>query len=135
MFNYIFKKIASSHRFKQFLKFNNQKIVQYPNDVHKTIIDLLDLYRVNVIMDVGANEGQFGGYMRSIGYTGRIISFEPLSTAFRLLEQKTIRDKRWTGFQMGLGDFDGPAVINVSGTSQSSSLLNMGETHLRTAPE
>jgi len=35
---------------------------------------------------------------------------------------------------MALGNFDGRIEINVSGNSQSSSILEMNETHLNTAP-
>src|SRR5437868_7811678 len=33
---------------------------------------------INCVLDVGANRGQFGTLLRGIGYTGWIISFEPI---------------------------------------------------------
>jgi hypothetical protein len=41
----------------------------------------LKLVDINVIFDVGVNDGQFARKMRQHGYRGKIISFEPLTSA------------------------------------------------------
>src|SRR3954452_3990844 len=43
---------------------------------------LLASERVDVLLDVGANEGQYAVRMRRAGFDGRIASFEPLADAF-----------------------------------------------------
>ena len=43
---------------------------------------LLTSERVDLLLDVGANEGQYAVRMRRAGFQGRMISFEPLSAAF-----------------------------------------------------
>ena len=40
---------------------------------------------VDLVIDVGANEGQYGESLRRRGYRGEIRSFEPASETFRVL--------------------------------------------------
>lgn len=42
---------------------------------------ILQAAKIDTVIDVGANEGQFATALRGSGYQGRIISFEPLSAA------------------------------------------------------
>ena len=96
---------------------------------------LLASERINLLLDVGANEGQYAIRMRRAGFEGRIVSFEPLSAAFAQLERRAADDPRWEARRVALSDSDGSAEIHVAGNSTSSSLLDMGERHLRSAPE
>jgi FkbM family methyltransferase len=96
---------------------------------------LLTSERVDLLLDVGANEGQYAVRMRRAGYAGRIISFEPLSAAFAGLERRAAADPLWEARRLALSDADGTAEIHVAGNSTSSSLLDMGERHLASAPE
>lgn len=43
------------------------------------LVGLLERYQIETVLDVGANEGQFGAALRHSGYHGRLISFEPAS--------------------------------------------------------
>ncbi len=87
------------------------------------LVDLLVATGVDVVLDVGANVGQFGEYLRSDGYRGRIISFEPLPEAFEALERKARRDRAWTALNMGLGSADRTETIHVSRSTVYSSIL------------
>ena len=49
---------------------------------------LLASERIDLLLDVGANEGQYALRMRRAGFQGRIVSFEPLSDAFAALERR-----------------------------------------------
>ena len=69
---------------------------------------------INVVLDVGANVGQYGTGLRNVGYTGRIVSFEPLSTEFKQLSAKATADGAWQSLNFALGDVDGSSEINVS---------------------
>lgn len=90
---------------------------------------------VDVMLDIGANSGQFAMQARSdMGYGGRILSFEPLSSAFALLQANARNDAAWDVFNYALGDAEGTAEINISANSYSSSLLAMLPTHARSAP-
>lgn len=90
---------------------------------------------IQLVLDVGANTGQFAEHLRKdLGYKGRIVSFEPLSSAFTGLTQRASRDKNWEVMNLALGDQPGDANINISANSPSSSLLGMLPRHLEAAP-
>ena len=97
-------------------------------------IRLLKRFGVNLVLDVGANVGQYGEEMRAVGYKGRTVSFEPLSREFHRLTQRAKRDNLWETVNCALGESDGTAEIHVSGNSVSSSLLGILPRHLRSAP-
>lgn len=90
---------------------------------------------ISVVLDVGANAGQFALQLRDMGYRERIVSFEPLSSAYKILERTAANDPKWMVQQCALGDQNGTAEINISGNSWSSSLLEMSKVHEEAAPE
>lgn len=93
-------------------------------------------FKIDLVLDVGANFGQFAREVRQGGYEGRIVSFEPLSQAHDELQQSSESDLMWDAFpRCALGDHDGVVEINIAGNSQSSSILPMLESHLSAAPE
>ena len=55
----------------------------------------LKLVDINVIFDIGANVGQFAREIRQHGYKGKIISFEPLTSARKKLLSFASRDPDW----------------------------------------
>ena len=83
---------------------------------------LRNAYAINLVLDVGANEGQYANELRRSGYSGRIVSFEPVDSAYRELERRMRGDAEWKGLNCALGDVAGEAAINVGGSTQSSSL-------------
>ena len=93
---------------------------QYTLKVH--VARVLKQYGVHAIIDVGANEGDFGALMRSLGFRGPIYSFEPVTEAFEVLQGRARRDGNWQAFNYALGAEDGTAQINVSKFSQFSSI-------------
>ena len=96
---------------------------------------LLDRFGDPVVLDVGANRGQFGMELREYGFRGKIISFEPLSAAHAALTAVSESDAKWVVAQRAaIGDEPGEGEINVSGNSVSSSMLPLEQIHLDIAP-
>lgn len=92
--------------------------------------------RVTVVLDVGANIGQFARLIRKAGYSGKIISFEPLSDAHAKLLIAAQYDPLWTiAPRCALGATHGKFQINIAANSESSSILNMLERHSASAPQ
>lgn len=104
-----------------------------PNFVQRRIA-LMKRHRINLVLDIGANAGQYGKSLRALGYRGRIVSFEPLSDAFATLQRAAANDPLWTCHNLGLSDADGTAVLNVSANSYSSSFLPVSARSVRIEP-
>lgn len=89
-----------------------------------------------VVLDVGANIGQFAHGLREAGYRGRIVSFEALPDVHAELSRVASRDPQWTVAPCAaLGSASGVAEMNVAGNVASSSLLSMLPAHASAAPE
>ena len=98
-------------------------------------LELLDERRIGLVLDAGANTGQYARRLRADGYRGRVVSFEPLAEAFAELERRAHGEVWWRCHRLALGDVDGEALLHVSGNRLSSSLLAMAEAHRSAAPE
>jgi FkbM family methyltransferase len=85
--------------------------------------NLLQQLQVDCVLDVGANRGQFASELRSIGYDGHIVSFEPLASEFAVMRQHFEQDAKWRGYQTALGSAESTVDIHVGGLTVMSSLL------------
>lgn len=93
-------------------------------------------YKVDLVLDIGANIGQYATFIRGLGYSGKIVSFEPLSTAYSQLQVTSSKDPLWKiAPRAAIGDEETNITINIAANSQSSSVLDMLESHLNAAPE
>ncbi len=91
----------------------------------RDLIDFIEDRKIDLVIDVGANVGQFGESLRAGGYRGRIVSFEPIESAFQTLSIKAAADGNWEVHHCGLGAASGAAVLHVSKLSVFSSILDM----------
>ncbi|WP_420455198.1 FkbM family methyltransferase [Rubrivirga sp.] len=86
------------------------------------LADLLRQRGVAVVLDVGANEGQFAQDLRAWGYSGRIVSFEPIPAVAAGLRDRAAGDPAWEVRECALGREAGTATLHVSDLSVFSSL-------------
>lgn len=99
------------------------------------LVQMLERRGVGCVFDVGANTGQYAGYLRDGGYRGRIVSFEPLSGAHAEITAKAAKDAGWTvAPRMALGAERGETVLHVSAESDMSSILPITGKALETSP-
>lgn len=77
---------------------------------------------VNLVLDVGANRGQYAQEIRKQGYKGRIHSFEPVSEMFRKLADLASKDAAWEVSHTAIGSAPGVVDINVTQNSVYSSI-------------
>jgi FkbM family methyltransferase len=96
---------------------------------------MFDAQGVDLVIDIGANDGGYGREIRQYGYRGHIASFEPLADPFLRLQAQCERDNTWSCRRLALGEASGELHINIAGNSYSSSLLPMRDTHRTAAPE
>ena len=112
-------------------------VVRYDRVNHSEArkISLISEYKISVVLDVGANIGQYTKRLRYLGYAGRVVSFEPLRSEYAELESQASGDPAWHTRHYALGDYDGVQEINIAENSVSSSLLNVLPQHIDSAPK
>ncbi|WP_395052701.1 FkbM family methyltransferase [Flavobacterium sp.] len=111
------------------------EIVKYPTHELDRRIKLIKSYNIDVILDIGANIGQYGSEMRNLGFKGEILSFEPMKNAFKKLQKNASSDSKWRVFNFSLGERNGETTINIAKNSVSSSLLDNLPQLIESAPD
>ena len=90
--------------------------------VGEHVAAILGQYRVNLVIDVGANRGQYAKRLRRAGYRGRIASFEPVPETFERLREAAAGDVRWSVHPFALGSEDTETSMQVVPGTLSSLL-------------
>lgn len=91
------------------------------------LINVIHHYHVDLVIDAGANTGQFGKELRNNGYTGEIHSFEPVKATFQLLKESSENDLNWHVHHAALGAEKGEFEINVMDASDLCSFSTPSE--------
>jgi len=93
-------------------------------------------FQIDTVLDVGANVGQYALGAREAHFKKRIVSFEPLSEAYKTLIERSKNDGDWIVHERcAVGSEIGQTEINISKNSDSSSLLPMLAAHSDAVPE
>ena len=136
MNKFIYNNKSSLLKIKRFLNsFFGIELKRYPTDELTRRIRLIEHHNIDVILDIGANIGQYGGEMRNLGFKGEIHSFEPMKSAFEKLKKNAAGDSKWKVYHYSIGEKDGQTTINIAKNSVSSSLLENLPQLTDSAPE
>lgn len=90
--------------------------------LERHIQTLTKQFGIDCIVDVGAHWGEFGTMMRSLGYAGRIISFEPTEESWGKLGERRAGDKAWDAHRMALGSANESLEMVICGHTEFNSL-------------
>lgn len=93
----------------------------FRRQIAPTFVQVMHNRGVDVVLDIGANDGDFGREIRDEGYRGRIVSFEPNPQAFARLSRAIAHDPLWEAHQLGVGDVPGQLTLSVSNEDVFSS--------------
>ena len=112
----------------QFLEKMGYKIVPIWRHEHyaqsEYLRKLFTYLKIDCVFDVGANDGQYGQFLRhEVGFNGTIISFEPIPSSIEKLRKLSESDSQWIIKPYALGKTRSKAEFNIMKESQFSSFL------------
>jgi FkbM family methyltransferase len=87
----------------------------------------LQLNKIDLLIDVGANRGQFALDARRTGYKGEIISFEPIAAHQEYLNILAAKDSKWKILPYALGEKCSELMLNVYKDDSFSSFYAVNE--------
>lgn len=89
------------------------------------LASFMKLFSIDIVLDVGANRGQFAQELFCAGYSGKIVSFEALPDAHRILSRNAEKKQGFwdVGPRVALSDKSGVAKFHVTDGDTSSSLF------------
>ena len=93
-------------------------------------------FPVSLLIDVGANTGQYAKEVFASGFDGRILSIEPLQKAHTLLCKNAEGNAKWIVAQpCAVGSSTKELQMNVSDNLASSSILELKDEYQMLSPE
>ena len=121
-----------------FFKFFNLQVnkITLSNNFYYHIVQTLKYYDIDLVIDIGANEGQFAKKIIDYGFRNKIISFEPIKNVNKILRYNSKNHQNWiVSKSFGFGNLNQTQFINVSKNSVSSSILEINKKHLQAQPD
>ena len=95
------------------------------NSLEASLKRVIQQHDIDTVVDIGANRGQFIRMLRSIGFQGMIISFEPNPACVSHLQDMTKSDRSLAIYGYGLGDIESELTLKVSNADDLSSFLDV----------
>ena len=91
--------------------------------MYRPCLEVIQKENFDLVLDIGANEGQFGRELRESGFTKNIISIEPVKHAYNILTKSIDGDSLWDCYNIALGNENGTAILNIHEDTRLSSFL------------
>ena len=132
------KKKLIKNFINSFLKIFNLRLnkITLSNNFYYHIAQTLEFHNIDLVLDIGANEGQFAEKLIEHGYKKKIISFEPIENVHKILKNNSKAHDNWIVYEnLGFGKINETKLINISKNSVSSSILEINKTHLDIEPD
>src|SRR4051794_15879966 len=106
--------VAAKSRVKTLLANRGWDVRRLPTAPAQKRRALMERHNVDLVIDVGANVGQYATRLRQAGYSGRIVSFEPLPDAFADLARAAADDPLWDVRNAALGSCEDEIEFHIS---------------------
>lgn len=111
---------------------SSRKVSYKPLDF---LVSQIEKSGVELVLDVGANLGQFAKDLMLSGYVNQIHSFEPVKSQYEFLRKSALKNNRWKTYNFAFGDQNAEEKMFVSHNSGlSSSFLRMNYNHYNNFP-
>lgn len=104
-------------------------VYKKPGKFYSYFLTLLQNNKIDCILDVGANTGQYAQKLRKYGFNGEIHSFEPIQSTFEILKKNSLNDEHWFVYNVAVGAKNGKEIIHVSENTESSSILDINSSN------
>ena len=115
----------------QLAKLLGYDLIRQKRSHHRLELNLkkiLELRNISVVLDIGANRGQFAQKLRETGFKGRIISCEPIPAEYERLQLISSNDQFWEVHPFAIGSKKGMLELNITENSTDfSSFLKPNE--------
>ncbi|MBN8730688.1 MAG: FkbM family methyltransferase [Acidobacteria bacterium] len=83
--------------------------------------------QINCVLDVGAHHGEYASFLREIGYTKTILSFEPTPDSLSILRARAQSEPNWKVLPYALSDNSGQREFHIFQHSKFNSLEDASE--------
>jgi FkbM family methyltransferase len=128
--------LRAKQRVRKLVRSFGYDLVRFPREsLGGHLATLIDRLGVDCVLDVGARYGEYAETLRGLGYTGRLVSFEPVAEHFEILERAARTDPEWHVRRLALGSETATRTINVTRGSHFTSFLTASEFGRETFPE
>lgn len=125
---------AVKERVRRTLRSRGVEVGGFRNTVHARRVQMLRAHGVDLLVDVGANVGQYGESVREAGYSGRLLSIEPVTAAYEQLARRVAEDPTWDAVHQAVGSEAGTLMMNISEGSIFSSPMQVLESTTHASP-